>query len=144
MIKFIPVEELLAVRNEVLREGRLTLAECIFPNDHAEGSFHLGYYVNGELACISSFHAQSYNDLQGNAYQLRGMATIEKYRGTGLGKQLVSFAVDHLRRQKVSYVWCNARQKAVKFYQGLGFEIISDEFEVKGIGPHCVMYLKIQ
>jgi predicted GNAT family N-acyltransferase len=144
MIKFIPVEELLAVRNEVLREGRLTLSECIFPNDHAYDSFHLGYYVNGELACIASFHAQSYSDLQGNAYQLRGMATIEKYRGSGLGKQLVNFAVDHLRSQKVNYVWCNARQKAVKFYKSLGFEIISDEFEVKGIGPHYLMYLKIQ
>jgi hypothetical protein len=31
MIKFITVEELLPVRNEVLRLGKLTLEECIFP-----------------------------------------------------------------------------------------------------------------
>ena len=33
---------------------------------------------------------------------------------------------------------------ALKFYRDCGFEIISEEFEVPGIGPHYVMYLKIQ
>jgi hypothetical protein len=49
-----------------------------------------------------------------------------------------------MRGQKVNYVWCNARKKAVPFYRNLGFEIISDEFEVPVIGPHYVLYLKIQ
>lgn len=39
MIKFITVEELLPIRNEVLREGKLTLDECIFPTDKIEGAF---------------------------------------------------------------------------------------------------------
>ena len=144
MIKFIPADAVLPVRNEVLREGRLTNDECRFPNDDAPEAFHLGYYVGEELACIASFHPMGYKDYAGKAYQLRGMATIEKYRSQGLGNQLVNFAIVYLRGQKVNYVWCNARKKAVKFYQNLGFEIISEEFEVKGIGPHYVMYCKIQ
>ncbi|MEO3404336.1 hypothetical protein AAFN85_10560 [Mucilaginibacter sp. CAU 1740] len=80
MIRFIKVEELLHVRNEVLREGRLTLDECRFPSDNEPGNFHLGYFINEELACIASFHPQPYGELIGVGYQLRGMATTEKYR----------------------------------------------------------------
>ncbi|MBS1503675.1 MAG: GNAT family N-acetyltransferase, partial [Bacteroidetes bacterium] len=50
----------------------------------------------------------------------------------------------YLRGQKANYIWCNARKKALKFYTNMGFEVISDEFEVPNIGPHRVLYLKIQ
>ena len=144
MVKFITVDDLLPIRNEVLREGRLTLDECRFPTDKIEGAFHLGFYQNNELACVASFHPQNYGDFAGRAYQLRGMATTEQYRGKGLGNQLVNFALVYLRGQKANYVWCNARKKAVQFYHNAGFEIISPEFEVPGIGPHYVMYVKIR
>ncbi len=144
MIKFIPVDDLLFLRNTVLREGKLTSDECRFPTDNAEGNFHLGYYVKGELICAASFHPQTYGDFTGTGYQLRGMATTEEYRGRGIGNQLVNFALVYLRGQKANYVWCNARKKAVKFYQNAGFEIVSPEFDVPGIGTHYVMYVKIQ
>ena len=144
MIRFIPVEDLLAIRNEVLREGKLTLDECRWPGDEAEDAFHLGYFDQDKLACIASFHPKQYGEFKGKAYQLRGMATLEEYRGRGFGNQLVNFAIDYLRGQKTNYIWCNARKKAVRFYQNLGFEIISPEFELHGVGPHHVLYLKIQ
>ena len=144
MIKFITADDVLPLRNEVLREGRLTLAECRFPNDEAEGAFHLGYYIDDELVCIASFHPQTYKEYKGIAYQLRGMATAEAWRGRGLGNRLVNFAITYLRGQKVNYIWCNARKKALQFYLGVGFEVISPEFDVPGIGPHYVMYVKIQ
>ncbi len=144
MIRFINADDVLAIRNEVLREGRLTLNACRFPGDDSEGAFHLGYYVGDALACIASFHPQVYKDYAGRAYQLRGMATTEKHRNQGLGNQLVNFAIVYMRGQKVNYCWCNARKKAVAFYKSLGFEIISAEFEVPDIGPHYVMYVKIQ
>jgi predicted GNAT family N-acyltransferase len=144
MIKFILVDELLPLRNSVLREGKLLPDECRFPSDKIAGNFHLGFYEDGELACIASFHPQQYEGFKGIGYQLRGMATAEKYRGRGLGSKLVNFSMVYLRGQKANYVWCNARKSAVKFYQNLGFEVISAEFEVPGIGPHYVMYAKLQ
>jgi predicted GNAT family N-acyltransferase len=143
MIKFINSKEVLPIRNEVLREGKLKLEECVFPTDHIPDSFHLGYFVEDKLVCIASFHPQNYTGCNGIGYQLRGMATLENFRGNGLGNQLVNFAIVYLRGKKANYVWCNARKKAVQFYSNVGFEIISDEFEVLGIGPHYVMYLKI-
>ncbi|MBL4676301.1 MAG: GNAT family N-acetyltransferase [Mucilaginibacter sp.] len=144
MIKFISADDVLPIRNMVLREGKLTLDECRFVNDDAEGTFHLGYFVGNELACIASFHPQEYEKFEGKAYQLRGMATLEKYRGKGYGNMLVNFAITYLRGQKVNYMWCNARKKAVPFYLSVGFEIISPEFDIPGIGPHHVMYVKIR
>ena|SRR6185437_7137377 len=144
MIRFIPVEDLLAIRNDVLREGKLTLDECRFPSDELTGVFHLGYFAGEELACIASFHQQGFGEFFGKGYQLRGMATIEKYRAQGLGYQLLNFAIVYLRKQKADYIWCNARKRAITFYLKLGFEIISDEFQVPDIGPHYVMYVKLR
>ena len=146
MIKFIKVEELLSTRNDVLRGGILTLDECRFPSDAIDGAFHLGYFDNNtgnKLLSIASFHPQSYAGFAGVGYQLRGMATIEGYRGRGLGNQLLNYGMVYLRGQKADYIWCNARKKAVSFYLNMGFEVISPEFEVPVIGPHYVMYAKL-
>ncbi|MFI5139547.1 MAG: GNAT family N-acetyltransferase, partial [Sphingobacteriales bacterium] len=140
MIRFITVEETLPIRNTVLREGKLSLDECRFPTDELAGAFHLGYVQDGELAGIASFHPQQYGEFNGIGYQLRGMATVEKYRGKGFGNQLLNFGIVYLRGQKTNYIWCNARKKALPFYLNLGFEIISPEFEVPVIGPHYVLY----
>jgi predicted GNAT family N-acyltransferase len=144
MIRFIPVEDTLAIRNEILRGGKLTLAQCRFPGDESEGAFHLGYFNQEKLVCIATFHPQNHEKYPGKGYQLRGMATLEAYRGKWMGNQLVNFSIVYLRGQKANYVWCNARKTALKFYIDLGFEVISDEFEVPVIGPHRVLYLKIQ
>jgi GNAT superfamily N-acetyltransferase len=144
MIRFIPVEDTLVMRNEILREGKLTLDECRFPTDKIEGAFHLGYFEDKQLLCIVSFHPQLYGEYNGVGYQLRGMATLEKYRGKGIGNQLVNFAIVYLRVLNVNYLWCNARVKAVRFYLNIGFEVISDQFEIPVTGPHHVLYLKIQ
>jgi ribosomal protein S18 acetylase RimI-like enzyme len=144
MIRFIPVEDTLAIRNDILRGGKLTLDQCRFQGDENPGSFHLGYFEGDKLVCIATFHLQDYKEYAGKGYQLRGMATLEAYRGRGIGNQVVNFAIVYLRGQKINYIWCNARKNALKFYVDLGFEIISEEFELPNIGPHRVLYLKIQ
>jgi GNAT superfamily N-acetyltransferase len=132
MIKFISVEELLPLRNTVLRDGKLTLNECRFPTDKLDGNFHLGYFIKGELTSIASFHPQGYAQFKGDGYQIRG-----------IGTKLLNFGLVYLREQRAAYVWCNARKKALKFYQDMGFEIVSPEFDIPGIGPHHAMYVKI-
>ena len=144
MIRFIQVEDTLPMRNQILREGKLTLEQCLWPGDENEKSFHLGYFDDDKLICIATFHPTGYGQFPGVGYQLRGMATLEEYRGKGVGNQLVNFAIVYLRGQKANYLWCNARVGAIKFYTGLGFETISEVFEVPVIGPHRVLYLKIQ
>ena len=144
MTRFVAVDELLPLRNELLREGKLTNDQCRFTTDNLPGAFHLGYYVNEELVCIASFHPQLYGDFTGAGYQLRGMATIDEFRGRGIGSRLLDFGMVYLRVQGVNYLWCNGRKKALPFYLNMGFEIISDEFELPQIGPHYVLYVKLR
>jgi GNAT superfamily N-acetyltransferase len=153
MIRFIKTEDTLSIRNKFLRGGKLQPDECRFAGDDDKNSFHLGYFYDNELVSIATFHQQGFDnvfthldngpDWAGVSYQLRGMATLPEYRRKGFGNQLVNFAIDHLRGRKVNYLWCNARKDFLSFYQGLGFEFISDEFEIKDIGPHRSMYIKI-
>jgi len=143
MIKFIEVDELLPIRKAVLRPGKLTLDECRFPADKLSGAFHLGSYLHGRLVSIASFHPQTYSEFEGIGFQLRGMATIGEYRGRGLGSHLLNFGIVCLRDQKTNYLWCNARKTALQFYLDMGFEIKSPVFDVPGIGPHYVLYLKL-
>jgi GNAT superfamily N-acetyltransferase len=143
MIKFINSLDTLALRSSVLREGADTEL-CRFDGDDDELSFHLGYFKDDILVCIASFQQQGREGFSGTAYQLRGMATLPAYQGTGIGNQLVNFSIVYLRGLKANYLWCNARKAAFRFYTGLGFEFISEEFEIPGIGPHKAMYVKIQ
>ena len=144
MIKFITADEVLAIRNQVLREGRLPLNECRFATDTLPGSFHLGYFNQEALVCIVSFHLQNYSNIAGTGYQLRGMASLPEYQGKGIGTQLVDYAINYLKQQQADHVWCNARKKAMLFYERLGFSVMSDEFEVPGIGPHFAMCLQLK
>lgn len=144
MVQFITLAEVLPLRNIVLREGKLQDHECIFEHDENPETFHIGYYYKDQLVCVASFHQQERAGFEGNAYQLRGMATLKDYRGKGFGNMLINFAIVYLRGKKINYMWCNARKVAYKFYQDLGFEFIFPEFDIKGIGPHKTMYLKIQ
>jgi hypothetical protein len=144
MIKFISAQDVLPLRNKVLREGKLQDYECALPLDKDEESFHLGYFVEEQLVSIATFHIVPKEGFTGLGYQLRGMATDEGFRAKGYGNMLINFAIVYLRGKKANYLWCNARKVAYKFYLGLGFEFISDEFEIPGIGPHKCMYLKIQ
>lgn len=144
MIRFIRTEDILSLRSRVLREGA-DPDLCRFDGDDDESSFHLGYFRDEELICIASFHQIGYERFKesGKGFQLRGMATAPEYQGKGIGNQLLNFAIVYLRGQKAAYLWCNARKVAYRFYLSLGFEFVSDEFEISGIGPHRVMYLKI-
>jgi GNAT superfamily N-acetyltransferase len=143
MIKFITSKDTLVLRSPVLRNGA-DPKTCTFVGDDDQTSFHLGYFIDDELVCVASFHQQGKDGFEGMAYQLRGMATHFSYQGKGIGNQLVNFAIVYLRGQKTNYLWCNARKVAFRFYSGLGFEFISDEFDIPNIGPHKTMYLKIQ
>ncbi len=72
-------------------------------------------------------------------HRLRGMATSESIRGSGLGRMLIDAVCDYVEADGGSSVWASARTSAAGFYTRLGFEITSEEYEVEGIGPHVRM-----
>lgn len=143
MTKYITTEETLDLRNRVLRNnaGR---GKCVFPTDDTEGNFHLGHFEGDELVSIATFYPEDYMGRSGAGFRLRGMATDPDFAGRGYGSDLIKFAINELRSANASYIWCHARSSALGFYEKLGFEVISEEFEIPEIGPHFDMIKIIQ
>lgn len=140
MIRFIKAEQTLPLRSEVLLNG-LDPAECIFDHDLYPTTFHMGYFDQGRLVCVLTGMLERHGKLPKSAYRLRGMATAPEARRKGYAAQLLLAAVEHLRSQlHIDYLWFNARLVAFPFYEALGFEYMSDEFDIPGIGPHREMF----
>lgn len=141
MVRYIRPQETLTLRSRVLRGGK-PHDQCIFPSD--ELGFHLGNFIDEKLVCIATFVPEDYAEKGSGGYRLRGMATDPVFVGRGLGKATIKFAMDELIAANASYIWCSARHGAVGFYQGLGFEIISEQFEIPEIGLHYDMLYNLK
>lgn len=138
-VKEIGVEETLPLRSKVLRWGWAP-EKCRFPEDGQAGSFHLGYFENGELIGIASFYQVSHEHREDAGIQLRGMAVDPEYQGKGIGKAIVQKAFSLIAAMpETSHIWCNARKVAYEFYQSQGFEFVSEEFDIPTVGPHRIM-----
>lgn len=136
-VKSITAQETYFLRERVLRKNINLPYE--FDGDSDEFSFHLGVFENNILVCIGSFMKVSIEELNGNQYQLRGMATDETVRGKGYGKLLLEVATNELIKRNVNFLWCNAREKAVAFYEKNDFQILGDRF-INKVGPHYKMF----
>lgn len=72
-------------------------------------------------------------------WRLRGMATAEGWRDRGAGRVALDAAIARVTLAGADLLWCNARSRAVPFYERAGFEAHAEEFDVDGIGPHLAM-----
>jgi ribosomal protein S18 acetylase RimI-like enzyme len=71
------------------------------------------------------------------------MATEPDVRGRGFGALVLDACVAHAAAAGGAELWCNAREPAIGFYRRAGFEVVSEPFEVPGIGSHVVMARRI-
>jgi ribosomal protein S18 acetylase RimI-like enzyme len=72
-------------------------------------------------------------------WRVRGMATAPHARDQGAGAAVLDALLRHAVAGGAQRVWCNARTPARSLYERAGFDLISEEFEIPGIGPHVVM-----
>ena len=72
-----------------------------------------------------------------------GMAVDPELRNAGVGGKLVDFAESTFAAAGPRVAWCNARNRAVPFYLRHGYAVVSEEFDVPGIGPHRVMVKRL-
>jgi ribosomal protein S18 acetylase RimI-like enzyme len=91
--------------------------------DDATTTLHVGAFVNGSLVSVATICREPMpNNSDAGEWRLRGMATVDNYRGKGLGKRLAEHCVAHALSEGGSLVWCSARVSAIGFYRSLGFE----------------------
>ena len=136
LIRQVTAEEVRPLRHRVLRPGQ-AFEETVYPGDDA--GVHLGAFAGDDLVGIASLYREDRSGGPAGGWRLRGMATDASVRGGGFGAALLAACLDHVAEAGGSELWCNARMVAVGFYRRAGFEVISEEFDVAGIGPHVVM-----
>jgi GNAT superfamily N-acetyltransferase len=130
---------ILDLRWRVLREG-LPRSSAEFPGDDAATTLHCAavYQPNTSHAEMiigcASWMLNHFDDVP--AYQLRGMAVSPEFQGQGIGQRLLAFSEMELASTQISLRWCNARAKAIPFYERNGWIVVSDEFDIATAGPH--------
>jgi len=78
------------------------------------------------------------------AWQLRGMATAEAMRGTGVGTALTGAAVAAVLARDGRLLWCDARETAIDFYRARGFTGTGEVYAHPETGaPHLLMYREL-
>lgn len=125
-------ERLLPLRAEVLRPGR-PLEAARWPGDD-EAEHYVAEAPDGSIVGVASVFFTALG-ADGPPGQLRGMAVAPSHRGHGVGLALLR-AVEAAHPEGL---WCNARVSALGFYVGAGWAVISEEFDIPGVGPHVKM-----
>lgn len=126
-----------------MRKGRPRKSSHM-EGDNLQSTKHIGAFVDSRcVGILSLFLAKADPFPDESQYQLRGMAINPEYRGKDIGRKLVDFSEKELRKMNIDILWCNAREIAVGFYKKLNFEIISGQFHIPNVGPHYLMYKKL-
>jgi predicted GNAT family N-acyltransferase len=137
VVKRVPIEAIIVLRDCVIIAGTARDTPY-FEGDDDPATYHMAAYEGEQVVGCGSFMA---NDWQGEpAWQLRGMATDPALQGAGVGRALLQASEDLLRDESDRQtLWCNARVGVVGFYEKQAWRVVSDEFEVPGVGPHVRM-----
>ena len=132
------------VRMEVLYKTG-TKDFSIYKEDLSKKTKHFGIEVDNKLICVATIIEKKL-DLENklNGIQIRGMATLESYQNKGYGSLLLSKIIEYVKKQKkIDLIWCNARKNSIQFYINNNFTQYGNEFIIKDIGPHKILYTKI-
>lgn len=74
--------------------------------------------------------------------RLRQMAVLNNLQGKGIGRALTQFAENIARDRGFKKIIMHARKSAAGFYEKLGYQVCSDEFEEVTL-PHYEMEKKL-
>ena len=130
--------EIFRLRHAELRPGRPP-AHAEFDGDEDSETVHVGAFdASGEIVGCATLMRRPYDGTP--AAQLRGMATRADRARQGIGTGVLGFCEGLARDDwRVGLLWCNARSGAAGFYARLGWTVMSEPFDLPGIGPHVRM-----
>jgi ribosomal protein S18 acetylase RimI-like enzyme len=139
-IKEITTQETYLVRNLVLRPGK-RIETCFFDGDNLEQTKHFGYFDDGKIVGVVSVYKNKNVIFKSpNQYQIRGMAILKEFQGSGCGKLLIKHCEDYLISIGTNLIWFNARETAVSFYEKLGYTKNGSPFAIADVGIHFLMF----
>ena len=130
----------LELRFKVLRIGMPRGREHYPGVDDDVNSRFLCAYIDEKIVGCATLQL---DPREGCKYRIRGMAVDSEFRNRGIGSDIVKKLQNEVKKEDTG-IWCNARIKAVPMYARCGFKIVSEIFEIEGIGPHHDMEWKVK
>ncbi|SEF47401.1 Predicted N-acyltransferase, GNAT family [Actinacidiphila yanglinensis] len=138
----VPVEEIFALRWEVLRTG-MPREAAVYPEDSRGDVFHIAAYDDaGTVQGCVTFFPDRLPGEAAPAYRFRGMGSASHVRGTGYGAAALRAGLREAASRGAQIVWCNGRTSARGFYEHFGFTATGSEFVLEPSGPHYVFVTK--
>ena len=117
-LKIKPKDTLL-IRHKVLWPNE-PVEYCIVEGD--ETAWHFGVELDSSLVCVASLY------LDGRSARLRKFATLPEYQGQGIGSFMLKSLIAELKSEGVEYLWFDARESALRFYERFGFSAFGERF----------------
>ncbi|MDB5089233.1 MAG: family N-acetyltransferase [Mucilaginibacter sp.] len=118
------LEKVFAIRREVFVDEQNCPPELEW--EFEDESTHFLATVNGDPAGASRWRKTD------KGYKLERFAVLQKFRGMGVGQELVKTVLNDLPAD-AAYVYMHAQIQAVSLYEKFGFEKTGPEFEEAGI-----------
>ncbi|MEL3974664.1 GNAT family N-acetyltransferase [Rossellomorea oryzaecorticis] len=126
------LEEVFQIRKTVfVNEQHVPLAEEI--DEFENGSTHFVLY-DGDLAA----GAGRFRIVDGGIGKIERICVLKNLRSKGAGREIMLAMEQYAKDKSIPKLKLNAQTYAIPFYEGLGFEIVSEEFMDAGI-PHKTM-----
>jgi len=124
------------IRDVVLRPG-FPPGGTVYPGDDAPDTLHLGAFTAGPLAAVATICREPLPETNSErVWCLRGMATLDQYRGLGLGRELAVACINHARSHCAELIWCSVRLEVAPFYKSLGFAETGEPFALPQYSDH--------
>lgn len=124
-------EEVFSVRKTVfVQEQNVPLEEEI--DEHENQSTHFILYDGDRPAGAGRFR------LLDGIGKVERICVLKSLRGKGAGREIMQAIEQYAAGRSISKLKLNAQTYAIPFYEGLGYEVVSEEFMDAGI-PHRTM-----
>ncbi|PFA66366.1 GNAT family N-acetyltransferase [Bacillus sp. AFS015802] len=125
------LQEVFNIRKTVfVEEQKVPLEEEI--DEHENDSTHFVLYDQNDAVGAGRFR------ILDGAGKVERICVLKSIRGKGAGRELMLAIEEYAKQQPLSQLKLNAQTYAIPFYEGLGYEVTSDEFLDAGI-PHKTM-----
>jgi GNAT superfamily N-acetyltransferase len=130
----VDVEVVRPVRMVVLRAGRPPETSS-YDGDHAPLARHIAVSVGDEVLSVGTVFpdAAPWLPERDGAWHIRGMATLDGWRGRGLGHLVLDALIGHATEHGGRLIWCSARLAAVPFYARFGLRVDGTAFVLEGV-----------
>jgi predicted GNAT family N-acyltransferase len=125
------IQEVFHIRKTVfVEEQQVPLEEEI--DEYENDSTHFVLYEDNKAVGAGRFR------ILDGVGKVERICVLKSIRGRGAGRELMLAIEEYAKRQPLSQLKLNAQTYAIPFYEGLGYQVTSEEFLDAGI-PHKTM-----